>query len=59
MITFAILREASYDSKDTPIITLLVALEDCARDFLMGMGFESDVPIVEVIRAAASPSETR
>jgi hypothetical protein len=57
LITFGILREASYDSKDTPVITVLVALEDCARDFVGGMGFDSDVPAIEVIRVAASSSE--
>jgi hypothetical protein len=59
MITFSILREASYNSKDTSVITILVALEDCARDFLGGMGFKRDMPTVEVIRAATSPSEAQ
>jgi len=57
LITFGLLREASYTSQDGPTITILIALEDSARDFLRGMGFESDVPSVEAIRSALS-SET-
>ncbi len=49
-----LLREASYESEDARAITVLVALEDAARDCLMGVPWKSDIPSVDVITATFS-----
>jgi hypothetical protein len=52
--TFTILREVSYSSEDEKLITLVVALEDSARDAIMSVPWKSDIPSVETIRSALS-----
>jgi hypothetical protein len=54
LVTFSLLREASYNSEDKQIVEILVDLEDAARDLGTGMGFMSKVPSVETIRSALS-----
>ena len=55
IVTFGLLREASYNSEDKAIVGILVDLEDAARDLGTGMGFMSNVPSEEAIRLALSP----
>ena len=51
---FTLLREASYESEDAQAITILVALEDAARDGLLGVPWKSDIPSVDTVSAAFS-----
>ena len=53
-ITFSSVVEAAYSSKDERLITLLVALEDAARDGCMGVSWKSEIPSIEMIRAATA-----
>jgi len=49
-----LLREASYESEDTKAITVLVALEDAARDGLQGVPWKSDIPSKDEMIATCS-----
>jgi hypothetical protein len=51
-ITLTILREASYDFQTLSITSLIVALEDIARDGVMGFALKSEIPSVEMLRSA-------
>jgi hypothetical protein len=53
-ITFSLLVEVAYSSQDERLISLLVALEDAARDGGMGVSWKSDIPSIEAIQAATA-----
>jgi hypothetical protein len=51
-ITFGRLVEEAYPSKDDAVISVLVALEDAARDALMDVRWKSNIPSVDTIEKA-------
>ena len=57
-ITFSLLREASYESHIDPLITVLVAMEDAARDSLIGVPSKSDIPSEDSVRLAVAPQDS-
>jgi hypothetical protein len=52
MTTFGVLRETLYASQNSPLIGVVVALEDAARDALMGFNSKGQVPSSQKIKAA-------
>lgn len=56
-VTFGELVEASYGTQEKSLIEILVALEDAARDAVMGVSWKSDIPTIEAIHQAFHPAE--
>lgn len=56
-VTFGELVEASYGTHEKSLIEILVALEDAARDAVVGVSWKSDIPTIEAIQLAFDPDE--
>lgn len=55
-ITFGELVETSYSTSEQSLTRIFVALEDAARDAVMGVPWKSDIPSVEAIHQAFYPA---
>jgi hypothetical protein len=55
--TFTTLREVSYEGDNKNLVSIFVALEDAARDAVMGVKGKSEIPSSDAIRLACSVKE--
>lgn len=54
MVTFSMLRRAMYAIEKESVIEVVVALEDAARDSIMGVPWKSGIPSEQAIDFAVS-----
>ena len=55
-ITFATLRDLSYEAKSEALTSVIVDLTDAARDAAMGVKGKAEIPTEDAIRALFSPN---